>query len=32
MGRPRLKGKRLPTLAAVTREPSTVWKPVAVTE
>jgi DDE superfamily endonuclease len=30
IGRPRLKGKRLPTLAAVAEDPSTIWTPVAV--
>src|SRR5215210_8565562 len=28
MGRPRLKGKRLPTLAVVANDPSTLWRPV----
>jgi len=28
MGRPRLKGKRLPALAAVANDPSTLWRPV----
>ncbi len=32
IGRPRLKGKRLPTLAAVTDDPSTTWTPVAVAD
>ena len=32
IGRPRLKGKRLPTLAAVADDPSTTWTPVAVAE
>jgi DDE superfamily endonuclease len=30
VGRPRLKGKRLPTLAAVAGEPSTVWTSIIV--
>ena len=30
IGRPRLKGKRLPTLAAVANAPGTIWTPVAV--
>lgn len=30
MGRPRLKGKRLPTLAAVADDPSTAWTPIVV--
>jgi len=30
-GRPRLKGKRLPTLAAVADAPGTLWRPVTVT-
>jgi hypothetical protein len=29
-GRPRLKGKRLPTLAAVAGDPTTVWTPTTV--
>ena len=29
-GRPRLKGKRLPTLAAVAADPTTTWVPVTV--
>ena len=29
-GRPRLKGKRLPTLAAVAGDPTTVWTPITV--
>ena len=32
MGRPRLKGKRLPTPAAVARDPSTPWRPVTVAD
>ena len=31
IGRPRLKGKRLPTLALVATEPKTTWAPVTVT-
>jgi hypothetical protein len=30
MGRPRLKGKRLPTLAAAADAPGTIWRPVTV--
>jgi len=30
MGRPRLKGERLPNLAVVAEDPSTVWAPVMV--
>jgi hypothetical protein len=30
IGRPRLKGKRLPTLAAAAGAPGTIWTPVAV--
>jgi len=30
IGRPRLKGKRQPTLAAVTNDPGTIWTPVVV--
>jgi hypothetical protein len=30
IGRPRLKGKRLPTLAAVADAPGTIWTPVVV--
>jgi hypothetical protein len=30
IGRPRLKGKRLPTLAAAADAPGTIWTPVAV--
>lgn len=30
IGRPRLKGKRLPTLAAVVDDPSTAWSPIVV--
>jgi hypothetical protein len=32
MGRPRLKGERLPTLAVVASDPSTAWKAVAVAD
>ncbi|MCA1838559.1 MAG: transposase, partial [Actinobacteria bacterium] len=32
MGRPRLKGKRLPTLAMVAGDPSTVWRTVTVAD
>src|SRR5215210_5640490 len=32
IGRPRLKGKRFPTLAAVADEPSTTWMPVVVAD
>jgi hypothetical protein len=32
IGRPRLKGKRLPTLAAVAHDPSTTWMPVVVAD
>src|SRR4051794_17918020 len=32
IGRPRLKGKRLPTLAAVADDPSTTWTPVVVAD
>src|SRR6478672_6486562 len=32
MGRPRLKGRRLPKLAAVLAIPKTVWSPINVTE
>ncbi|HSJ76519.1 MAG TPA: transposase [Gemmatimonadales bacterium] len=32
IGRPRLKGKRLPTLAAVAANPSTTWTPVMVAD
>jgi hypothetical protein len=32
MGRPRLKGKRLPNLAVVAEDPSTTWGSVAVAE
>jgi hypothetical protein len=30
IGRPRLKGRRLPTLATVADDPGTIWTPVAV--
>ncbi|MCA1837901.1 MAG: transposase, partial [Actinobacteria bacterium] len=30
IGRPRLKGQRLPTLAAVAAEASTIWTPVTI--
>jgi DDE superfamily endonuclease len=30
MGRPRLKGERLPTLCEVVEDPSTPWKPITV--
>jgi hypothetical protein len=29
-GRPRLKGKRLPNLSVVAKDPSTVWKPATI--
>src|SRR2546423_10945351 len=32
MGRPRLKGRRLPKFAAVLADPKTVWSPINVTE
>src|SRR4029450_2178952 len=32
MGRPRLKGRRLPKFAAVLANPRTVWLPIHVTE
>src|SRR3712207_5031975 len=32
MGRPRLKGKRLPNLAVVAENPSVVWKPTTIAE
>src|SRR4029450_10320145 len=32
MGRPRLKGRRLPKFAAVLANPKTVWSPINVTE
>ena len=32
LGRPRLKGERLPTLAAVAAEPATRWTPVTVAD
>ncbi len=32
MGRPRLKGRRLPKFAAVLANPKTVWSPITVTE
>ena len=32
IGRPRLKGKRLPTLAVVAEDPSVLWRPVTVAE
>ena len=32
MGRPRLKGRRLPKFAAVLANPTTVWSPINVTE
>jgi hypothetical protein len=31
MGRPRLKGERLPNLSVVAEDPSTVWRPITVT-
>jgi hypothetical protein len=31
MGRPRLKGERLPNLSVVAEDPSTVWKAITVT-
>src|SRR5215213_104781 len=30
MGRPRLKGERLPDLSAVAQNPATVWKPTTI--
>jgi len=32
MGRPRVKGRRLPTFKAVLADPKTVWMPITVTE
>jgi len=32
LGRPRVKGKRLPTFKAVLADPKTVWVPITVTE
>lgn len=32
IGRPRLKGKRLPNLAVVAEDPGVVWKPIMVAE
>lgn len=32
IGRPRLRGKRLPNLAVVAEDPSIVWRPVAITD
>jgi DDE superfamily endonuclease len=32
IGRPRLKGKRLPNLAVVAEDPSVLWRPVTVAE
>ncbi len=32
MGRPRVKGRRLPTFKAVLADPKTVWSPITVTE
>jgi hypothetical protein len=32
MGRPRLKGERLPNLSMVAEDPSTTWTPITVTE
>ena len=32
MGRPRLKGKRLPNLSAVVEDPATFWTPVTVSD
>jgi hypothetical protein len=32
MGRPRLKGERLPTLSEVVEDPSTPWKPITVAD
>ena len=32
MGRPRLKGRRLPAFATLLADPNTVWSPVTVTE
>ncbi len=31
MGRPRLKGKRLPNLSVVAEDPATTWEPITVT-
>ena len=31
MGRPRLKGERLPNLSMIAEEPTTVWRPITVT-
>ncbi len=31
MGRPRIKGERLPNLSVVAEDPATVWTPMAVT-
>src|SRR5215212_3310068 len=30
IGRPRLKGERLPNLSVVAKDPATVWKPIAI--
>jgi len=32
MGRPRLKGQRLPTFKALLADPNTVWSPITVAE
>jgi hypothetical protein len=32
MGRPRLKGERLPNLSAIAEDPSTIWKPITVVD
>ncbi len=32
IGRPRLKGKRLPNLAVVAEDPSVIWRPITVAE
>jgi DDE superfamily endonuclease len=32
MGRPRLKGKRLPNLSAVVKDPTTSWTPITVSD
>src|SRR5919109_1370734 len=32
IGRPRLKGKRLPTLATVAADPATAWTPLTVAQ
>jgi hypothetical protein len=32
LGRPRLKGERLPNLSAIAENPSTIWKPIIVVD